>query len=61
MAISINSVSVTPNVTTVGQTITITIVAEDVSWDTIKNEFQDWNEVKTTLSNWSAIKNYVNR
>lgn len=58
MAISVKSVLITPNVVTVGQQITITIVAEDVTWNTIKNEFADWNEVATTLTNWKAVQNY---
>ena len=61
MAVAIKGVSVTPNVTTVGQAITITITAEDVSWNTIKNDFRDWNEIKTTRSNWNAVTNYVNK
>lgn len=59
MAISVKSVTISPNVVTVGGSFTITITAEDVSWNTIKNDFQDWQEVKSTLTNWKAVQNYT--
>ena len=59
MAISVKAVTITPSVVTVGSTFTITVTAEDVSWGTIKKEFQNWNEVKTTLTNWKAVQNYT--
>lgn len=59
MAISVKAVTISPSVVTVGTTFTITITAEDVSWNTIKTDFQDWNEVKSTLTNWKAVQNYI--
>ncbi len=61
MAVSIEAVSITPNVATVGQTITITITAEDVSWNTIKTKFESWEAVKTSFSNWKEVKNHVKK
>lgn len=58
MAVKINSVKISPQQATVGQTITITVTAVDVSWKVIKNEFTNWNEIKTEESNWRLILNY---
>ena len=58
MAVKISNVKVSPQEVTVGQSITITITAVDVSWDVIKNEFTNWNELKTELSNWRSVLNY---
>lgn len=58
MAVKISNVKVSPQQATVGQTITITITAVDVSWEVMKNEFTNWNELKTDLSNWKAVLNY---
>ena len=58
MAISVKSVLITPSNVTVGQQITITVRAEDVTWNTIKTDFSTWNDVKTTLTNWKAVQNY---
>ena len=58
MAISVKSILITPNNVTVGAPITITVRAEDVTWNTIKNDFTSWNEVKTKLTNWKAVQNY---
>jgi hypothetical protein len=58
MAISVKSVLITPNNVTVGQQITITVRAEDVTWETIKNDFTSWNDIKTSLTNWKAVQNY---
>ena len=58
MAISVKAVTITPNVVTVGATFTITITAEDVSWKTIKTDFQNWEEIKSTLTDWKAVQNY---
>lgn len=60
MAVSIQNVTITPNVTTVGQTITIKVSAVDVTWGTIKTEFANWNEVKA-LTNWNSVKNHINK
>lgn len=58
MAVKISGVKVSPQEATVGQTITITITAVDVSWGVIKNEFINWNELKTDNSNWKSVLNY---
>lgn len=58
MAVKISEVKISPQTATVGQTITITIKAVDVSWGTIKTDFANWNEIKTKLSNWRSVLNY---
>ena len=58
MAVSIKSIIITPNSVTVGQQFTITVKAEDVTWNTIKTDFSNWNEVKTTMTNWKTVQNY---
>lgn len=58
MAVSIKSVVITPNQVTVGSQITITVKAEDVTWNTIKTDFSSWNDIKTSLANWKAVQNY---
>lgn len=57
MAVMIKDVSITPSEVIVGQTITITITALDVTWEVIKEEFTDWNEI-AELSNWKSVMNY---
>ena len=61
MAVLIESVSIAPNVVTLGQTITITVSAEDVSWGTIKQKFNSWETIKASVSNWKEVKNYVKK
>lgn len=58
MAVKISEVKITPQEVTVGQTITITITAVDVSWEILKNDFTNWNEIKTELSNWKSVLNH---
>ena len=63
MAISIRGVTISKGNTStqplnIGETYTITVMVEDVSWDTIKNDFQDWAAVKA-LSSWNSVKNYI--
>ena len=58
MAVKISNVAILPNEVTVGQTITITITAVDVTWEVLKNEFKNWNNVKTEFSNWNSVINY---
>ena len=58
MAVKISDVTILPSEATVGQTIKITITAVDVTWEVIKNEFENWNDVKTELSNWNSVVNY---
>ena len=58
MAVKISEVRISPQEVTVGQTITITIKAVDVSWGIIKNDFVNWNEIKTKLTNWRSVLNH---
>lgn len=58
MAVKISNVTILPTEVTVGQTITVTITAVDVTWEIVKNEFENWNEIKTELSNWNSVLNY---
>lgn len=58
MAIKISGVNVTPQEVTVGETITITITAVDVTWEIIKEDFENWNQITTELSNWKSVVNY---
>lgn len=58
MAVRIKSVTITPKETTVGQSIFISINAEEPSWNDLKLEFQDWAQVKNNLTNWGAVKDY---
>ena len=48
-----------PVIVQVGEPITIVVTAEDVSWGTIKNDFQTWGDVKNSFSNWNGVKNYT--
>lgn len=57
MAVKISGVTVSPQTVTVGQTVTITVTAVDVTWDVIKNEFTDWEAV-SNLTNWKSVLNY---
>lgn len=59
MAVKVKSVTVTPQNATVGQTITITIVAEDSSWKTIKEDFLSWDSIKNFGSSWKKIFNHT--
>lgn len=58
MAVKILSVSVTPNITTVGQPIRVLIAAEEIEWNNLKNDFISWGEVKHSFSNWNKVLNY---
>ncbi len=42
----------------VGQTYIVTVLAEEVTWKTINNEFSSWNDIKTNLTNWNSVLNY---
>lgn len=59
MSIRISSISVTPNETTVGQPITVTIAANEIDWDSLSNDFTSWGEVKWSFENWNKVKNYI--
>lgn len=59
MAVKINSVAISPQSVLTGENITITVVVEDVSWGTIKNDFDDWADVKSSFTNWNKVLNYV--
>lgn len=58
MAVKISEVKLSPQEVTVGETITITIKAVDVTWGILKNDFVDWNKIKNSLSNWRYVLNH---
>ena len=43
---------------TVGESITVTVTAVDITWDYIKEHSTDWNGVKNDYANWNSILNY---
>lgn len=59
MSVRINSVLVSPSVTTVGQPITVTISAEEIDWNNLKVDFTDWGEVRRSFTNWNKVMNYI--
>ena len=58
MPVRINSVNITPSEVTVGQTVTITVSAEDIIWNNLKVEFTNWLEVENNFSNWKDVRDY---
>ena len=58
MAVKISSITMSPNEVKVGQSFTVTIAAVDVTWEILKNEFENWNKIKTERSNWRDVLNY---
>lgn len=59
MSIRINSVSVTPTETTVGEPIVVVISAEEIEWGNLRADFTDWGEVRRSFTNWNMVKNYI--
>lgn len=59
MAVRILGVSVTPNVVTVGQPISVVISAEEIDWNNLKTDFESWGEVKHSFTNWNKVLNYI--
>lgn len=59
MAVRILGVSVTPNVVTVGQPISVVISAEETDWNSLKTDFESWGEVKYSFTNWNKVLNYI--
>lgn len=47
-----------PVTVNVGEQVTIMVTAEDVTWGTIKTDFQTWNDIKTSLTDWKSVQNY---
>lgn len=59
MALKFNSVVISSDNVTTGENIIITVMVEDVSWNTIKDDFTDWNEVSTEFNTWNKVLNYT--
>lgn len=59
MPVRINSVTISPTETTIGQPITVLISAEDIVWNNLRNEFSSWGDVKVQFSNWKNVKNFI--
>ena len=58
MAIKISDVTILPTTVSVGETFTITITAVDVTWEVIKQDFENWEEISTEFTTWNSILNY---
>ena len=59
MSIRITNIALSANEVTVGQTITITVYAEETVWDNLKNDFVNWNEVRFSFTNWRKVLDYI--
>lgn len=59
MSIRINSVTVTPNETTVGEPVVIAVFCEEITWENLTADFTNWAEVRRSFSSWEMVKNYI--
>lgn len=57
--LAIKSVEINPQSVTTGQNVIISVLVIDVSWGTVKNEFQSWGDIKNNCTNWNDVKNYT--
>lgn len=53
--IQINSVSVYPDVVSVGQTFKIAVRVSDLSWDNLKNTYGTWGTIMNRYTTWQAL------
>lgn len=59
MAVQIKGVTVSPNLVTVGQTVTVTVLAEEIDWGNLARDFTTWGEVRRSFANWNRVQNYI--
>lgn len=59
MSVLIKSVTISPNNLTVGQSFTVQVHAEEVTWNTLKNDLQSWGEVRRSFANWNKVKDFI--
>jgi hypothetical protein len=59
MAVRIKDVTVNPTNVTVGQRFTVTVLAEETTWESLHNDFIDWGEVRRSFTNWNKVLNYI--
>lgn len=59
MAVQIKGVTVSPNLVTVGQAVTVTVLAEEICWENLAQDFTTWGEVRRSFANWNKVKNYI--
>lgn len=53
--IMINSISVYPNVVSVGETFKIAVRVSDLSWDNLKNTYSSWGVIADRYQTWQAV------
>lgn len=59
MAVLIKDVTVNPTDVIVGQQFTVTVLAEETTWESLHNDFLDWAEVRRSFTNWNKVLNYI--
>lgn len=55
MAVNITEVIITPQTTTVGNSVLIQVRASDNSWGNIKEIFTSWQTIKDNAVSWQDI------
>lgn len=61
MSILFKSVTITPSELYTGQPFTISAKVEEISWELLKNDFENWQSVKDSFTDWEAVKNFIER
>lgn len=59
MSIRITDISISDTEVTVGQQFSITVWADETTWENLSNDFVNWNEVRFSFSNWNKVLNYL--
>ena len=54
--VRIKAVSLAPNPVFKGQSVHITVIADEITWKTVKDEIASWQEAKNGFDDWGKLK-----
>lgn len=58
MAVKITDVTITPQSTTVNQSLFIQVGVVENNWSGVKKVYSSWQSIKNSFSSWAGLKNW---
>lgn len=59
MPVLIKGINISPNTLNVGSEFTVTVLAEESTWNSVKTELQTWGDVRRSFTNWNRVKDFI--
>ena len=59
MSLFIREITISPNTLKTGESFYVSAKVEEITWESVKNTFQNWGEVRRSFADWEAVRDWI--